>query len=332
MNAESRPWRRVRDGALACVAGLGVGGAAWAVMTRPLDSISGYFWDNAYSGGGGTNVVNVILVDFRGFDTFGEIIVLGIAALGIFSLLETVGTGASGRRVAAWKPDTVRSPEHHPMMLVVATRLLLPLAVAVGLYIFLRGHNQPGGGFIAGLVISIAILMQYMASGYSFADQRLRADHHTLIGAGVLTAAATGLGSLLFGAPFLTSAFDYFSLPLIGEFELATAMLFDVGVALTVVGAVMSEDKLPLPGVNVLVKGTTIGTVTDVNGNYRIAAPDDATTLVFSSVGYSTEEIEIGGRTVINIELAPDIQALSEVVVTALGIEKVAKTLGYATA
>ena len=237
--AESRPWRRVRDGALACVAGLGVGGAAWAVMTRPLDSISGYFWDNAYSGGGGTNVVNVILVDFRGFDTFGEIIVLGIAALGIFSLLEAVGTGASGRRVAAWKPDTVRSPEHHPMMLVVATRLLLPLAVAVGLYIFLRGHNQPGGGFIAGLVVSIAILMQYMASGYSFADQRLRADHHSLIGAGVLVAAATGLGSLAFGAPFLTSAFDYFSLPLIGEFELATAMLFDIGVALTVIGAVM---------------------------------------------------------------------------------------------
>ncbi|SFS52975.1 monovalent cation/H+ antiporter subunit A [Brevundimonas viscosa] len=237
--AESRPWRRVRDGVVACAAGLGVGGAAWAVMTRPLDSISSYFWDNAYSGGGGTNVVNVILVDFRGFDTFGEIIVLGIAALGIFALLETVGTGASGRRVAAWKPDTVRSPEHHPMMLVVATRLLLPLAVAVGLYIFLRGHNQPGGGFIAGLVVSVAILMQYMASGYSFADQRLRADHHTLIGAGVLTAAATGLGSLLFGAPFLTSAFDYFHLPLIGEIELATAMLFDVGVALTVIGAVM---------------------------------------------------------------------------------------------
>jgi len=257
--AESRPWRRFRDGALACVAGLGVGGAAWAVMTRPLDSISNYFWDNAYSGGGGTNVVNVILVDFRGFDTFGEIIVLGIAALGIFALLETVGTGASGRRIAAWKPDTVRSPEHHPMMLVVATRLLLPLAVAVGLYIFLRGHNQPGGGFIAGLVIAIAILMQYMASGHSFADQRLRADHHSLIGAGVLIAAATGLGSLLFGAPFLTSAFDYFTLPLVGEFELATAMLFDIGVALTVIGAVMlalaqlsrvaqSAEKAPPPG------------------------------------------------------------------------------------
>ncbi|MDP3657217.1 MAG: monovalent cation/H+ antiporter subunit A [Brevundimonas sp.] len=236
---ESRPWRRIRDGGVAVAAGLGVGGAAWAVMTRPLDSISGYFWDNAYSGGGGTNVVNVILVDFRGFDTFGEIIVLGIAALGIFALLETVETGASGRRLTAWKPDTVRSPEHHPMMLVVATRLVLPLAIMVALYIFLRGHNQPGGGFIAGLVVAVAILMQYMASGFTFADQRLRADHHSMIGAGVLIAAVTGLGAMVFGAPFLTSAFDYFSLPLIGEFELATAILFDIGVALTVIGAVM---------------------------------------------------------------------------------------------
>ena len=236
---ESRPWRKIRDGGVAVAAGLGVGGAAWAVMTRPLDSISGYFWDNAYSGGGGTNVVNVILVDFRGFDTFGEIIVLGVAALGIFALLERVETGTSGRRLAEWKPDTVRSPEHHPMMLVVATRLVLPLAVMVGLYIFLRGHNQPGGGFIAGLILSIAILMQYMASGFTFADRRLHADNHSMIGAGVLIAALTGLGAMVFGAPFLTSAFDYFSLPVIGEFELATAILFDIGVALTVVGAVM---------------------------------------------------------------------------------------------
>jgi multicomponent K+:H+ antiporter subunit A len=236
---ESSGARRARDGVLAVLAGVGVGGAAWAVMTRTPETISAYFWENAYSGGGGTNVVNVILVDFRGFDTFGEIIVLGIAALAIFALLEKSGVGASGRRILAWKPDTPRSPERHPMMLVVATRLLLPLAIMVGFYIFLRGHNQPGGGFIAGLIIAIALLMQYMASGFQFADQRLRADHHTVIGLGVLIAAATGLGSLVFGAPFMTSAFGYFSLPVIGKFELATAMLFDTGVALTVVGAVI---------------------------------------------------------------------------------------------
>ncbi|MCR5872792.1 hypothetical protein LRS10_00450 [Phenylobacterium sp. J426] len=81
--------------------------------------------------------------------------------------------------------------------------------------------------------------MQYMASGWHWAHERMRADHHALIGLGVLVAGLTGMGSILFGAPFLTSAFDYFRLPVIGEFELATAMLFDIGVAFTVVGAVM---------------------------------------------------------------------------------------------
>ncbi len=237
---ESSIPRKLRDGVLAVTGGLGVGAAAWAVMTRDgMQSISRFHWENSYSGGGGTNVVNVILVDFRGFDTFGEIIVLGIAALAIFALLDTADRGEAGRRLANWTPDLIRSPERHPMMLVVATRLLLPLALMAGLYIFLRGHNEPGGGFIAGLVFSIALLMQFMASGWGWADARLRADHHNLIAWGVLIAGLTGVGSILFGAPFLTSAFDYFSLPVVGEFELATAMLFDVGVALTVVGAVM---------------------------------------------------------------------------------------------
>ncbi|QIQ86911.1 monovalent cation/H+ antiporter subunit A [Erythrobacter sp.] len=232
--------RRVRDGALASVAGAGVAWLAYAVMTRTQsDPISAYHWAMSKPGGGGTNVVNVILVDFRGFDTFGEIIVLGIAAIGIYALLKTAVRGESGRRLLAWIPDQIRSPERHPMMLVVAGRLILPLALAVALYIFLRGHNLPGGGFIAGLVFSIALLIQYMASGFEWAEERRRTERHALISAGVLIAAATGLGSLAFGKPFLTSAFDYYHLPLIGEIELATALLFDIGVALTVVGAVM---------------------------------------------------------------------------------------------
>jgi multicomponent K+:H+ antiporter subunit A len=210
------------------------------VMTRPPnDPISAYHWANSYSGGGGTNVVNVTLVDFRAFDTFGEIIVLGIAALAIFALLQPAVRGVSGRRLLAWIPDLVRSPERHPMMFVVATRLLLPLAIMVGLYIFLRGHNMPGGGFIAGLVISIAFLMQYMASGFEWADHRRKLDEHLMIGFGVIVAALTGLGSLVFGAPVFASAFGYFDIPLIGTIELATAMLFDIGVAFTVIGAVM---------------------------------------------------------------------------------------------
>lgn len=231
---------RTRDAMLGITGGACAGFAAWAIMTRtPNNPISAYHWANSYSGGGGTNVVNVTLVDFRALDTFGEIIVLGIAALAIFALLQTATRGASGRRLLQWIPDLVRSPERHPMMFVVATRLLLPLAMLVGIYIFLRGHNQPGGGFIAGLVMSIAILMQYMASGFDWTDQRRRIDEHAMIAFGVLIAAVTGLGSLLFGAPLFTSAFGYFHVPLIGPIELATAMAFDVGVAITVVGAVM---------------------------------------------------------------------------------------------
>ncbi|MGY6550671.1 MAG: monovalent cation/H+ antiporter subunit A [Erythrobacter sp.] len=231
---------RLRDGAIGIGAGGAIGFAAYAVMTRtPNEAISAFHWDNSYAGGGGTNVVNVTLVDFRAFDTFGEIIVLGIAALAIFALLQPAARGPSGQRLRDWVIDMPRSPEYHPMMFAVAARLLLPLATIIGIYIFLRGHNMPGGGFIAGLVFSIAMLMQYMASGYEWSTQRRRLDEHLMIGAGVLIAALTGIGALAFGAPLFTSWFDYFELPLVGEFELASAMAFDVGVAMTVVGAVM---------------------------------------------------------------------------------------------
>lgn len=232
--------RRVRDGAIAALGGLGTGWLAWAIMTRPArEGISRFHWNNSYSGGGGTNVVNVTLVDFRAFDTLGEITVLGIAGLAIFALLEPAASGVAGRRLREWRSQDRFSPEQHPMMFVMATRLLLPLALLVGLYIFLRGHNQPGGGFVAALVFSIAILLQYLASGFDWTDARRRIGEHQLIGLGVVSAVATGLGSLLFGAPFLSSSFGHFHLPLIGEFELATAMLFDLGVACVVVGAVM---------------------------------------------------------------------------------------------
>lgn len=232
--------RRIRDVLLAIGGGLGVGGAAWAMLTRnPNDPISSFHLANSYSGGGGTNVVNVTLVDFRAFDTLGEIIVLGIAGLAIFALLDTTARGAAGARLRSWQEDMPHSPERHPLMFVMATRILLPLVLAAGIYIFLRGHNQPGGGFIAALVVAIAFLLQYLASGFDWTDARRRVGEHMLIASGVLIAMATGLGSLLFGANFLTSAFGYFQVPLVGEVELATALLFDIGVFAVVFGAVM---------------------------------------------------------------------------------------------
>ncbi len=237
LSSASRRWR---DGTLAVTGGVLIGGISWAMLTRdPGPTIAAFHLANSYSGGGGTNVVNVILVDFRAFDTLGEIIVLGIAGLAIFALLDTAAIGAAGARLRAWREDMPHSPERHPMMLVAASRIILPLTLTVGIYLFLRGHNQPGGGFIAALVVAIAFLVQYLAAGFDWSDKRLPFGEHQLIGWGVLAAMATGLGAVLLGAPFLTSWFDYFSLPLIGKFELASAMLFDTGVFLTVLGAVI---------------------------------------------------------------------------------------------
>ena len=235
----AQPLRHLRDAVLALVAGGGMAAVSWAMLTRDGVSLSDYYLENSVSGGGGTNVVNVILVDFRGFDTFGEIIVLGIAALAIFALLDGALHGRVGRRLSAWTPDLPVSVDRHPIIMVVATRVMLPLALLVGAYIFLRGHNQPGGGFIAALVVSIALIMQYMASGFAWAAQRVRVKYHAMIGGGVLVAAATGVGAMVLDRPFLTSAFTHVHLPVVGEFELASAMAFDTGVFLTVVGAVM---------------------------------------------------------------------------------------------
>ena len=238
---ESSPALRMRDGAIAIAAGVGVAALSMAFLLRDFSSISHYHLANSKTGGGGTNVVNVILVDFRGYDTYGEIIVLGIAGLVIYALMEALLSGPVGRRLRrSANPDRGDlSRDRHPLMMVVATRVMLPIVLMVGVYMFLRGHNQPGGGFVAGLIVSIALLTQYMASGFAWAQERQKFEYHSLIGWGVVIAGMTGMGAWLSGTPFLTSAFGYFHFPPIEEFELATAALFDLGVFLTVLGAVM---------------------------------------------------------------------------------------------
>ena len=238
---ESTVLKRTRDGAIAIVAGLGATALSYYFLLRDpvATSISEFHIANSYKGGGGNNIVNVILVDFRGFDTYGEIIVLGIAALLIFALTETLLAGPVRARLLNRKPDQPRAGDMHPMMMVVMTRVIMPVVLLVGFYIFLRGHNEPGGGFIAGLVVSIAFVMQYMASGFSWASARMRYPYHGIIGAGVLVAGLTGIGAWFFDLPFLTSNYTYVRIPPFEKFELATASLFDLGVFLAVVGAVM---------------------------------------------------------------------------------------------
>ncbi len=246
-----QPWTRAkrwRDAAIALLAGGGVAALAYAAMMHPVDTISRFFLERAYTEGGGRNVVNVILVDFRGFDTFGEITVLGIVALTVFVLLRRF-------RPAAESIDTLRfqrlnsvldpagsdradqSTAGYLAIPAVIVQLMFPVVLLFGVHLFLRGHDLPGGGFAAGITVSVALILMYMARGARWVEARLRVRPVRWIAIGLLLAAGTGLGSLAFGHPFLTSHFQYAELPLLGKIPLATAVLFDLGVFCLVVGA-----------------------------------------------------------------------------------------------
>ncbi|WP_018410604.1 monovalent cation/H+ antiporter subunit A [Methyloversatilis thermotolerans] len=236
---ESDTFRRLRDATLALFAGAGVAALSWLVLTRDHASISWFFLDKSLAEGGGTNVVNVILVDFRGYDTFGEITVLGIAAIGVLALLD----GFRTRRPDADPEGRAWAFERQPLMLRVAARVVLPLALLVSAYIFWRGHNMPGGGFIAGLITAVALVMQYMALGQARAESLLHGAagrrFTRWIGSGLGIAGLTGIAAFLFGRPFLTSAHGHPALPVVGEVPLASAAAFDLGVYITVVGATL---------------------------------------------------------------------------------------------
>jgi len=243
-------FRRRRDIVIALAVGVGVASLAYAAMTHPVsDSVSRFFLERAYTEGGGHNVVNVILVDFRGFDTLGEISVLAIVALTVFALLrrfrpaaESISAPEQQRQQRVLETDEPgRAADHsltdYLMIPGLIIQLMAPVILLFGLHLFLRGHDLPGGGFVAGITVAVALILLYMARGARWVEAHLRVLPLRWIGAGLLLAVCTGLGSLAFGRPFLTSAFQYLELPLLGRVPLATAMLFDLGVFATVVGA-----------------------------------------------------------------------------------------------
>ncbi|MEZ5606805.1 MAG: monovalent cation/H+ antiporter subunit A [Burkholderiaceae bacterium] len=246
--------RRGRDGLVAIVAGTGMAVLAYAMMTRPApQSIAPFFIDRALPEGGGTNVVNVMLVDFRGFDTLGEITVLGIVALTVYALLRRF---RPPREVVALPPQQLAVPPDlvsdlinprtaqdtalgYLMVPAVLVRLLMSVMVVVAIHLFLRGHNAPGGGFVAGLVVSIAFVAQYIVAGTHWVEAHLPLKVTRWIAVGLLLALATGLGSLVLGYPFLTTHTAHLTLPLVGELHVASALFFDAGVFATVVGSTL---------------------------------------------------------------------------------------------
>jgi multicomponent K+:H+ antiporter subunit A len=237
-------WHRISDFLLSVAAGSGLAAIAYVFMSRPVpDSIARYFVENAYTKGGGTNIVNVILVDFRGFDTFGEITVLGVVALTVYALLRRFRPAAESipipEQQRAQGPDgnaqrTVGSAMAIPSLLMA---LSFPIIGLAALYMLLRGHDLPGGGFVAGVTMAVAFMVQYMAHGTVFVEARLRVLPVRWMGAGLLLAGCTGAAAWLFARPFLTSSFSYVEIPLVGTVPMASALLFDIGVFGLVLGA-----------------------------------------------------------------------------------------------
>ncbi len=246
--------RRLRDLLIAVAGGAGLSLLAYAVLTQPLpQGISSFFVEQSLPLGGGANVVNVILVDFRAFDTFGEITVLGIVALTVYALLRRFRPPPES--LALPKPrrlkvthellrDTFAEPDAKALIPegvmkvpAVLVRLLLPIALMISLYFLIRGHNLPGGGFVAGLIFATAIVLQYIVSGVIWVESRPRIHPQHWIAAGLIAAGTAAIGVWWAAKPFLAAVSYDLPLPLIGEIHLSTVLLFDIGVYMLVVGA-----------------------------------------------------------------------------------------------
>jgi len=207
--------------------------AAMMLMTvsQPLPGdIARWYLDNSLPGGRGANVVNVILVDFRALDTLGEILVVGLAGLAAAGLL-----AGAGRDGAAPTPGASEgSADFGSVLLRQGILPLSALLALVSLMLLWRGHNLPGGGFIGGLVAASAAVLVALAFGTTRARALLRVSPLALLAGGLGIAACAGLVGLFHGEPFLTGNWIF---P--GELPLGTPLLFDVGVFLTVLGAVL---------------------------------------------------------------------------------------------
>ena len=263
--ADSANMKRFR--LLRAALGLAVGAtvttlAAFAMAARTGTPIAELLPDAAYYHGHGANTVNVLLVDIRAWDTLGEISVLLVAATGVASLVFRHRRFGAAPRVAdagqpdiGWLPDIaispaagdvtwlrgseLRDPRHRSLVLEVATRLIFPLIMVLSAYFFFAGHNTPGGGFAGGLTAGLALVLRYLAGGRYELGETLPFDAGKILGVGLGLSAGTAVASLLMGAPVLSSALILLDLPVLGTVKFGTALFFDLGVYLIVVGLVL---------------------------------------------------------------------------------------------
>ncbi len=200
--------------------------------------------------GGGTNIVNIILVDVRAWDTYGELTVLIAAATGVASLVFLVRrTGTVPRRPTV-VPDQAEPRQPSPwlatnwaprrsLLLEVVTRMIFHVIVVFSVYVLLVGHDAPGGGFAAGLIAGLALALRYIAGGAFELGEAAPVDAGKLMGVGLLIASATAAYGLIAGGDALQSTILKATVPVLGDLKFVTSTIFDIGVYLIVVGLVL---------------------------------------------------------------------------------------------
>ncbi|AZA12725.1 Na+/H+ antiporter subunit A [Corynebacterium choanae] len=264
-----RGWLAAASGLMVTVLGV------YAANAREHTPVGAVIGDLAKRIGHGANAVNVLLVDIRAFDTLGEISVLAVVAVGVSSLVYRTrpftrrskrptlpthgatlltsdvvvdpaagqpsppGTGQTLAASSVASPGQQTRPHRPQLMVDVAARLLFHPMLIVAAYFFFSGHNGPGGGFAAGLVVGLALTLRYLAGGAAELEATLPVNPSSLLGAGLVIATGTTIVPLLFGVAPLTSSVVDLHLPLIGELHVVSAMVLDIGVFLIVVGLVL---------------------------------------------------------------------------------------------
>ncbi|MCG7290083.1 MULTISPECIES: Na+/H+ antiporter subunit A [unclassified Corynebacterium] len=222
--------------------------AMTAMSARVAEPISKYMPELAYEIGHGRNTVNVLLVDLRAADTFGETLVLVVAATGIASLIfGTFHFDPESRRPtlsttkARWLASGVETEtaQNRSILVDVVTRLLFPSMMLLSAYFFFSGHNAPGGGFAGGLVAALALTLRYLAGGRREAEETLPVHPGKVLGIGIMFTTAAAVAPMFFGMPPLTSSYAEFDVPLIGDVTVPSALIFDAGVYIIVVGLIM---------------------------------------------------------------------------------------------
>ncbi len=231
------------------VVGAAVGAYALvASSARTAAPVGREFAEPAYEYGGGENIVNITLVDIRVWDTFGELAVLVVAATGVASLIFLLTDRATSHREArrdrrqeisseGWMQGARQiADRRRSVVLEIVSRAVFPVLMVFSVYLMLAGHYDPGGGFAGGLIAGLALMVRYLAGGRSELDSAAPIDAGTVLGSGLVVAAASGLIPALAGYNAFQSGIFDIPIPLLGDLHVVTSEFFDVGVYLIVIG------------------------------------------------------------------------------------------------